>query len=33
MTPFATYAIWALAALYAIALIGDALMARCWGDE
>ncbi|CUJ01366.1 Uncharacterised protein [Achromobacter aegrifaciens] len=29
----ATYAIWALCALYLIALIGDALMARCWRDE
>ncbi len=28
-----TYAMWGLAALYAIALIGDALMARCWRDE
>ncbi|EHK65961.1 hypothetical protein KYC_12568 [Achromobacter arsenitoxydans SY8] len=27
------YAVWAMAALYAIALIGDALMARCWRDE
>lgn len=27
------YAMWGLAALYAIALIGDALMARCWRDE
>lgn len=26
-------AIWGLFALYAIALIGDALMARCWRDE
>jgi len=24
------YAMWGLAALYAIALIGDALMARAW---
>lgn len=28
-----TYAMWGLAALYAIALMGDALMARCWRDE
>lgn len=28
-----TYAMWGLAALYAIALIGDALMAHCWRDE
>lgn len=28
-----TYAMWGVAALYAIALIGDALMARCWRDE
>ncbi len=28
-----TAAIWALCALYLIALIGDALMARCWRDE
>ncbi len=28
-----TAAIWGLCALYAIALIGDALMARCWRDE
>lgn len=28
-----TYAMWGLAALYAIALVGDALMARCWRDE
>lgn len=27
------YAVWGLCALYAIALIGDALMARCWRDE
>lgn len=27
------YAMWGVAALYAIALIGDALMARCWRDE
>jgi len=26
-------AIWGLCALYVIALIGDALMARCWRDE
>lgn len=29
----ATYAIWGLCGLYLIALIGDALMARCWRDE
>lgn len=28
-----TAAIWGLCALYLIALIGDALMARCWRDE
>lgn len=28
-----TYAMWGLATLYAIALIGDYLMARCWRDE
>ncbi len=28
-----TYAIWGLAALYGIALIGDALMARCWREK
>lgn len=28
-----TAAIWGLCALYTIALIGDALMARCWRDE
>ncbi len=27
------YAVWGLCALYAIALIGDALMARCWRDK
>lgn len=27
------YAVWGAAALYAIAMIGDALMARCWRDE
>lgn len=27
------YAVWGVAALYAIALIGDYLMARRWRDE
>lgn len=27
------YAVWGAAALYAIALIGDYLMARFWRDE
>lgn len=29
----ATYAMWGLAALYAIALLGDFLMSRCWRDK
>ncbi len=28
-----TYAMWGLAALYGIALLGDYLMAHCWRDE
>ena len=28
-----TAAIWTLCALYLIAMIGDALVARCWRDE